>query len=196
MSFFFLSSCQSRTIRETQECIKAKVLTKLERLYLLPIDSVINMYDLSNDSIAFFPDLSNYKIKSLDLSCNFLDTVIIGFLPQKLEKLNLSHNQIHGDLKIGENTIPNLKELNVSYNELESLDILESLFRIIASYNDLTDIQFKHGNIHYLDISYNIHLSNQVGFHPAEIDTVIREGVADGKPLVGPLDFLPTIVIE
>ena len=84
----------------------------------------------------------------------------------------------------------------MSYNKLESLDILESLFRIIASYNDLTDIQFKHGNIYYLDISYNIHLSNHVGFYPAEIDTIIREGVADGKPLVSPLDFWSTIVIE
>ncbi len=50
--------------------------------------------------------------------------------------------------------------------------------------------------INYLDISYNTHLSNQVDFHPSEIDTVIREGVADGKPLVGPLDYLSTIVIE
>ena len=92
--------------------------------------------------------------------------------------------------------MPGLKELNVSNNKLQSLDISESLFRIIASYNDLTDMQFKHGNIHYLDISYNIHLSNQVSFHPAEIDTIVREGVADGKPLVGPLDYLSTFAIE
>lgn len=63
----FLSSCQSRTMRETKECIKAKVLTKLERLYLLPTDSVMNMYDLSNDSIVDFPDLSARSILLISL---------------------------------------------------------------------------------------------------------------------------------
>lgn len=192
----FLLSCKIDNKGRLNVTDSPKKLAKLEGLLLLAQDSIIDTYDLSNDSIRLFPDLSKYKIKSLNLSYNLLDTFIVGFLPQKLEKLNLSHNQIQGDLTIGENSMPNLKELDVSYNKLESLDILESLFRIIASYNDLTDIQFKHGNIYYLDISYNIHLSNHVGFYPAEIDTIIREGVADGKPLVSPLDFWSTIVIE
>lgn len=192
----FLSSCKTGNKKDLPKTDSLEEKTKLAKLLLLSSDSIIDTYDLSNDSLTFFPDLSKYKIKSLDLSCNFLDTVIVGFLPQKLEKLNLSHNQIQGDLTIGKNIMPNLEELDVSYNKLESLYIREPLFRIIVSYNDLTDIRFNHENINYLDISYNIHLSNQVGFHPTEIDTVIREGVADGKPLVGPLDYMSTIVIE
>ena len=51
-------------------------LTKLERLYRIRPDSVMKHYDLSNDSLTEFPDLSRYVISSLDLSHNLLDTII------------------------------------------------------------------------------------------------------------------------
>lgn len=66
----------------------------------------MDYYDLSNDSIVTFPDLSGYIIKSLNLSGNLLDTLVIDFLPQKIENLNLSHNHYKARVYIGENAIP------------------------------------------------------------------------------------------
>ncbi len=183
---FFLSSCQSRTMRETKECIKAKVLTKLERLYLLPTDSVMNMYDLSNDSIVNFPDLSPYTIKSLDLSYNLLDTIIPRFLPKGLEKINLSHNKYSGWLWVYENTMCTLKELDISYNALAKIYVGEPLYRIIVSHNDLVKVDINHKHIQYLDISYNSNMSERVTFNPERIDTIVREGVANGRRLISP----------
>lgn len=36
-------------------------------------------------------------------------------------------------------------------------------------------------------MSYNIHLNRLVRFEPSLIDTVISEGVAGGKTLIGPI---------
>ena len=44
-----------------------------------------------------------------------------------------------------------------------------------------------HENLRYLDISYNLHMPSEVCFEPTQIDTVIREGVAEGERLVGPI---------
>lgn len=41
--------------------------------------------------------------------------------------------------------------------------------------------------IQYLDISYNSNMLDKVSFEPLWIDTIIREGVADGKRLLGPM---------
>ena len=41
------------------EVVEEEKLSKLEQLLLLPRDSVMDYYDLSNDSIADFPDLSD-----------------------------------------------------------------------------------------------------------------------------------------
>lgn len=184
--FLFLLSCQSGSKKKIVENVSIKELTKLEQLYLLSFDSVMNVCDLSNDSIVDFPDLSAYSIKTLDLSGNLLDTIIPRFLPKKLEKLNLSHNQYSGWLKIEKNSFSTLKELNLSYNKLKRIYVSDPLYRIILSYNDLTDVDINHKNIQYLDVSYNSNMSERVTFNPTIIDTIIREGVANGKPLISP----------
>ena len=51
----FLLSCHAGSKKGTLEHVSVKKLTKLEHLFLLPSDSVINAYDLSNDSIVSFP---------------------------------------------------------------------------------------------------------------------------------------------
>lgn len=71
-----LLSCNSGSNKRKAEVER---FTKLEEFLLLPFDSVMNMYDLSNDSIVDFPDLSSYTIKSLNLSGNLLDTIIPHF---------------------------------------------------------------------------------------------------------------------
>ena len=88
-----LLSCNSGSNKRKAEVER---FTKLEEFLLLPFDSVMNMYDLSNDSIVDFPDLSSYTIKSLNLSGNLLDTIIPHFLPKGLERLNLSNNKYKG----------------------------------------------------------------------------------------------------
>ena len=114
--FLFLLSCQSGSKKKTVECVSIKELTKLEQLFLLPQDSIMVEYDLSNDCIVSFPDLSSYTIKTLNLSNNLLDTFIAAYLPKELEKLNLSHNRYRGILNI-EEFIPDLQELDISYNK-------------------------------------------------------------------------------
>ncbi len=185
--FPFLLSCQTGSKKKAVECVSIKELTKLEQLYLLPFDSVMNVCDLSNDSIVDFPDLSAYSIKTLDLSDNLLDTIISCFLPKSLEKLNLSHNRYSGHVRIEKNTIPTLRELDMSFNALDRIDIGEPICRILLSYNDLRFVSFNHKNIQYLDISYNCNMSERVGFEPLDVDTIVREGVAGGKRLLGPM---------
>lgn len=174
---------KANTLELSQEEIK---LTKLEKLLLLPQDSLIFSYDLSNDSLRTFPDLSAYTIKTLDLSGNMLDTIIPHYLPKGLDKLNLSHNRYSGQLRIIENTMHTLKELDISYNALKTIYVGEPLYRIIVSHNDLVEVDINHRHIQYLDISYNSNMSERVTFSPEKIDTIIREGVADGKQLVSP----------
>ena len=189
----FLLSCRMGIRNESGKQPLTKELTKLEKLFWLPYDSVMVYYDLSNDNIENFPNLSAFTIKSLDLSHNLLDTINPLFLPKGLEKLNLSHNLYCGFILIRKNTIPYLKELDISHNALNRIDIAPPLYRINVSYNDLNVIDLNHKNIQYLDISYNSDISERVSFEPLCIDTLVRDGVADGKRLLGPLT---DIVIE
>lgn len=189
----FLLSCRMGIRNESGKQPLTKELTKLEKLFWLPYDSVMVYYDLSNDNIENFPNLSAFTIKSLDLSHNLLDTINPLFLPKGLQKLNLSHNLYCGFILIRKNTIPYLKELDISHNALNRIDIAPPLYRINVSYNDLNVIDLNHKNIQYLDISYNSDISERVSFEPLWIDTLVRDGVADGKRLLGPLT---DIVIE
>lgn len=188
---FFLLSCSVGKKKDTIVS-PVKELTKLEKLLLLPYDSVMNYCDLSDDSIVSFPDLSSFTIKSLDLSYNLLDTIKPYFLPEGLEKLNLSHNKYRGQLRIEENTMCTLAELDISYNMLVKIYVGEPLYRIIVSHNDLVEVDINHKHIQYLDISYNFNMSERVTFNPERIDTIVREGVANGKRLISP--HLPFII--
>lgn len=179
-----LTSCRKAT-PEMTTAVKERQLTKLDSLYLLPPDSLIDTYDLSCDSIFSFPDLSNYMIQTLDLSGNFLDTIIIEFMPRRIEKINLSNNKLKDWLILKD--IPSLTELNLSHNALRRVDIHLKLRRLILSYNDLEIIHFNHTAMQYVDVSYNTSLGKEVEFEPTMIDTVISEGVAGGQHLLGPI---------
>ena len=76
----FLLSCRMGIRNESGKQPLTKELTKLEKLFWLPYDSVMVYYDLSNDNIENFPNLSAFTIKSLDLSHNLLDSFLIPIL--------------------------------------------------------------------------------------------------------------------
>lgn len=172
--------------------------SKLERLKRMPKGKKIVHCDLSHDNIRRFPNLSGYTIESLDLSHNHLDTVIVNYLPKGLIRLNLSYNQLkknlrmsidpHNKLSFKELTrryaSHPLRELNVSHNQIKWLSISFGVRKIMASHNDLRSVSFNHTNIKYLDISNNPHLSNVVDFTPEDVDTIIRNGIANDKPLI------------
>lgn len=182
---FFLC-CTINNKEKVHAIVSPDQLNKLERLLLLFPHSIMDAYDLSNDSITNFPDLSAFTIKSLNLSSNLLDTIIPHFLPKGLEKLNLSHNHYCGYVVIRKNTMPALKELDMSYNLLNRISIGEPFYRILLSHNDLSSVCLNHENIRYLVISYNSNMAERVCFNPDRIDTIVREGVANGKRLITP----------
>jgi len=180
------------------EIVEEKKLSKLELLILLPRDSVMDYYDLSNDSIADFPNLSDYTIKSLNLSHNQLDTVIVDYLPREIVTLNLSNNllrnilrlnfdhkkELNLDEKIKLYEKTTIREIDFSHNRLTGISISFPLRKIVVSHNDITYVEFNHGNIEYLDISNNPNLSNVIQFDPYMIDTIIRHNIANDKELV------------
>ena len=197
-------SCTGKEQKKQFEVVEKETLSKLEQLMLLPRDSVMVYYDLSNDSISDFPDLSDYTIKSLDLSHNQLDTVIVDFLPKEIVTLNLSNNLLRNilrlefdhkkelalteEMKLYEKTM--LREIDLSHNRLTGVNIWFHLRRINISHNDITYINFSHRNIEFIDISNNPNLSNVVQFDPYVIDTIIRDNIANDKELV-PSNWCP-----
>ena len=198
--------------QKVQKSVKVKQgnnvrkISKLEKLRRLPKGSVISCCVLSNDNIRSFPNLSAYTIKSLNLSHNQLDTIILTHLPKGLVKLDLSYNHFEKDIRLyfpksdkakqkGHGRYP-LKEIDLSHNQIKRISIGIPLRKIVVSHNHLTFINFSHGNIQYVDISYNPNLSNEVDFVPEEVDTILREGISNDKPLeeAGKLKSISSII--
>ena len=166
---------------------------KLDRLLNLPQDSVLDSYDLSSDFLLEFPDLSAYTIRSLNLSHNYLDTVIIDYWPKGLERLNLSYNYI---TKFpSSDSSKYLKELNLSHNYIEEFGPYFFIDRLDLSFNRLVYIFFYWSyyhyyrnkklpkNMSYLNISNNPDLNNKVMFVPFMVDTIIHENIANKKKI-------------
>ena len=163
-------------------------LTKLERLYRIRPDSVMKHYDLSNDSLTEFPDLSRYVIASLDLSLNQLDTIIPERLPLGIERLDMSHNRLKGELEVKKGSMPTLVELDLSYNRLNGIFIHESnLQRLILAHNNLCwNVVVTGKALRYLDVSYNRLLSPNPDTFPHETDTILWEGTPTGEGKMPP----------
>ena len=162
-------------------------LTKLERLYRIRPDSVMKYYDLSNDSLTEFPDLSRYVIASLDLSHNLLDTVILERLPLGIERLDVSYNRLKGDLIITSKSMPTLRELDASHNCLELVYTNGSnLYRLNVSHNKMRKLHC--ARMQYINASYNNFEERGnyiiVDFYPVVVDTLIHEGIKEGKKIV------------
>lgn len=64
---WFVLACRIGNKNHSLNRIQEKrILTKLEKLLLLPQDSLLFSYGLSDDSLTTFLDLSGYSIKFLD----------------------------------------------------------------------------------------------------------------------------------
>ena len=183
-------------------------LTKLNALLLFPPDSLIKHVDLSNDSLSFFPDLSNRRIKSLDLSHNQIDTFIIGFLPKGVEKLNLSFNSLRSfntipferippwtmEIRDMEGRMSTLTDLNLSNNNLTAqfISTQAPVRRLDISHNDLTGVSFTYRatsdddndqvwRVNYFNIAHNPRLSSVLDVSFIVVDTLIRNDIADNN---------------
>ena len=189
--YFILSLCLLAGCRQAPKPVE-QPLSKLEQLYRICPDSVMEFFDLSNDSLTEFPDLSRYVIRSLNLSHNLLDTVIPERLPLGIEKLDLSYNCFRDTLEIGDVlrdeknipippfriiVIPTLADLDLSHNSLRYLLVWGSLLRRLdVSHNDsLDDINISR-DLQYLDVSYDRNLG-RLAFDPRRIDTLVQEGI-------------------
>ena len=165
------------------EAAQDKSLSKLEQLHCVRPDSVMDYYDLSGDSLKEFPDLSRYVIRSLDLSHNQLNTFVPERLPLGLEKLDMSHNLLKGELEVKKGSMPTLVELDLSYNRLLGIFIHESnLRRLILAHNNLCRNIVATGKaLQYLDLSYNRLLNPRREIFPHKTDTIIWEGTPPGE---------------
>lgn len=190
----FLISCQVHTTNEMEKADSMVDLpSKLDRLLSLPQDTVLDYYDLSNDFLLTFPDLSGYTIRELNLSHNYLDTLNENFLPKGLKVLDLSYNYLRSiafDFK-------GLEELYLSHNYMNFFYTSFFIDRIDISHNNLRyfllnwSYKFYYGfwkneegkRMSYLNISYNPNLSNEVLFVPSMIDTIIHDHIANQKKL-------------
>ncbi len=125
--------------------------SKLAQLQALSQDAIMDKCDLSNSELSSFPDLSSYTIKSLDLSSNELDTIVVSYLPKGLESLNLSSNKIKN---IPDMSSLGIRHLDLSHNAIASMSvdcIPKELYSLDLSYNLLKstfrlvlDMDFNH----------------------------------------------------
>ena len=188
--YILLTLCLLTGCRQAPKPVE-QPLSKLEQLHRIRPDSVMEFFDLSNDSLTKFPDLSRYVIRSLDLSHNLLDTFIAERLPLGIEKLDLSHNCFRDTLEIGgikrneKNelipfrliVIPTLVDLDLSHNSLRYLFVWgSSLRRLDVSHNDsLVNINTSL-DLQYLDVSYDRNLG-WLTIDPQKVDTLVQEGI-------------------
>lgn len=202
--FFFFLSCVERQSKENEILIDTMVvveLSKLEHLLHMRTDSVMEYYDLSHDSLTVMPDLSEYIIKSLDLSYNHIDTLPVSRLPKGLKSLNISHNALRGFLNIIREAetslaIPILHTIDISNNFLTEVRLaMPSLKRVNISNNNIRYFEAGMTNYFYdyINMSNNPRLSNVALFKPSQVDTIIHDGIRNDEPLIYYFD-VPLII--
>lgn len=195
-------SCDKQNSESEKVYTGLNVPGKLEKLLSLQQDTVLDYYDLSNDFLTEFPDLSAYSIRSLNLSYNLLDTLNLAFLPKNLDKLNLAYNVF---TKFRCDSVHHLKELNLSHNFIKEFIFIYSIERLDISFNNLIWVRLAwtyrynipkgyntlgREKMKDLNISNNPNLESTVAFEPDKIDTIIRNNIADGKKLIEVQKFL------
>ena len=109
-------------------------------------------------------------------------------LPLGLERLDMSHNRLKGELEVKKGSMPTLVELDLSYNRLNGIFIHESnLQRLILAHNNLCwNVVVTGKALRYLDVSYNRLLSPNPDTFPHETDTILWEGTPTGEGKMPP----------
>ena len=173
---FFICSC-SRKARTNKE-------------YQITVDQInnrdtIELLDLSNKGFKKVPDLSSYNIKRLDLSKNDIKKFDETFLPKSLLNLNLSKNLI-GDF-VTVTKLRNLRDLDLSFNNIDSVNINPCIKNVDLSNNNLVYLNFDCFNekiADTLDISNNTGFSNVVPFPTTLYNIVLRKNIKNKKSLI------------
>lgn len=188
-----LISCKKEIETKTNLPQQEKEKSISEILSNLSKTDTILKLDLSCKKLDSLPDLSMYKIISLDLSNNNLDTIPLRKLPLTLRKLKCTDNKLKKfmimnyknsfipELQPYHNSDLNLEEINLSNNHLKvvtikMLSIQKNKIlpkKIIVSNNKIENISIN-DNIHYLDISNNTNINPEVLFAVEKIDTLIQ----------------------
>lgn len=167
-----------------------------EILSELSTKDTINHLDLSNKKLNTLPDLSIYKIESIDLSFNNLDTIPLSKLPLSLKKLKCTNNNLKkficANYKMSpikvlipyHNSDLNLEEIDLSFNQLNTVTIKTiadkgnskniKLRKVILSNNTIEYLGLN-DNLEYLDVSNNPNLPSEVNFTIKTIDTLLQK---------------------
>ncbi|CAM4086554.1 MULTISPECIES: hypothetical protein [Flavobacterium] len=167
-----------------------------EILSELSTKDTINHLDLSNKKLNTLPDLSIYKIESMNLSFNNLDTIPLSKLPLSLKKLKCTNNNLKkfictnykmSPIKVlipYHNSDLNLEEIDLSFNQLNAVTIKTiadkanskniKLRRVILSNNTIEYLGLN-DNLEYLDVSNNPNLPSEVNFTIKTIDTLLQK---------------------
>lgn len=152
MRFFFIAITLIFLSTSLRSNSSTKIRTKerkLHALYQLPFQTELDYYDLSNDGLTEFPNLSMYKIKHLNISHNDIERInesgyhkkkeqqTAPCLPEGIEILDISHNKLQ-QLFIPMDYAPQLKRLDASYNRLEGLQLTcRNLKEVNLSHNKI-----------------------------------------------------------
>ena len=173
--------------KQEKEKSVSEILSNLSKT-----DTILKLY-LSYKKLDSLPDLSKFKIITLDLSHNNLDTIPISKLPLTLRKLKCTDNKlikfmmmnyknsVIPELQPYHNSDLNIEEIDLSNNKLKvvtikMLSIQKNKIlpkKIIVSNNKIENLAIN-DNIHYLDISNNLNINPEVLFAVEKIDTLIQ----------------------
>lgn len=167
----------------------------IEILSELSIKDTIQHLNLSNKKLDSLPNLSSYKIESLDISFNDLDSIPLNRLPLSLKKLKCTNNNLKrfvctnykmSPIKIlipYHNSDLNLEEIDLSFNQLNTVTIKTitnkekrkniKLRKVVLSNNFIEHLGLN-DNLEYLDVSNNLDLPSEVLFGIDKIDTLLQ----------------------
>lgn len=174
---FFLNTC----ILHAQNNIKLQEITQN-----LKSGKLYDEIDLSDLGLTEMPDLAAYSIKKLNLSHNNITKFKHEFLPNQLEILNISYNQIEPEVYIeGVHKCQrfNLKDMDISFNKVQFISLSCSLDKLKVNNNKLTYLGVGSRDLNYLNISNNPNLNPVLQFDPSKISTIKRQNIASENPL-------------
>lgn len=153
----------------------------------LPLNTIIEYCDLSNEGLTGLPVMNDYNIKRLDISGNDLCHApfkLDEILPKTLVELDMDSCNYGRDFFVTNRKLPNLERLSASYNRIPRLWVFSpALKHISILHNNLKEVRFKHEKVKYLDVSHNWEMSRYIGIPAESIDTLKTDSCSKGRKL-------------